>query len=101
VEDVRKLLAKIVCATMLTNEEVTFQPQEEEDKDLVHLGICQLVKVKGDYRWKLSEPLAIRVAHEVLNAVTDMDGPKTVLHFARNNLYDILFKLGIKASAKG
>jgi hypothetical protein len=80
---------------------VTFPPQEEEEKDLVHLGICQLVKVKGEYRWKLSEPLAIRVAHEVLNAVAGMDGPKTVLFEARNNLYEILFKLGPKASAKG
>lgn len=72
-QDMCKLVADIIIAAALCHDEVYFPPptldHSSDEKDLVYMGICQLVWHNGSVRWKLADPLAVRVCCEVLHEI--------------------------------
>jgi hypothetical protein len=58
-------LKKMLVAVILDSS-LTFSPTENDMVDLVNVGLCQLRLKKTKYVWTLAEPLAIRVARDVL-----------------------------------
>ena len=98
--NIKHLLEKMVLASLLTDGQMTFLAAENNQRDLVDIGLCRLISEGQNFRYKLAEPLAIRVAVEVLNA-EDITVDSIVLNKAKRDLLDSLIQFGSKSSQKG
>jgi hypothetical protein len=94
-----------MSVAIISDGEALFPPNSEQ-RDLVHMGICQLERVIGDnalneYRWRLSELLAQHVCLAICANRDGKESTQTVLSMATHSMYEILFKFGEKTTNKG
>jgi hypothetical protein len=92
-------LKKILVASIMDSN-LTFSPTAYDIVDFVNVGLCQLKRVEGKYVWTLAEPLAIRVAFNVLRKL-GISSSDLVLDKALTLFYDHLLQFGNKTSEKG
>jgi hypothetical protein len=93
-------LKKILVASIMDSN-LTFSPTANDIVDFVNVGLCQLKRVEGKYVWTLAEPLAIRVAFDVLRKLGISPSSDLVLDKALTQFYDHLLQFGNKTSEKG
>ena len=65
--EIQPLIRTILFASLMTSGKLPLMKTDYGDsRDLMHIGICQLIGSETMDYWKLSEPLAIHVCCEVL-----------------------------------
>jgi len=100
-KDVVSLLKHIVASSTLFGN-IPYAPTTEDlqNRDLVNVGICRLTQTEDSFKWQLAEPLALRVAKEVLQKLGQFSG-QIVLDNALKAVFDTMNMLGPKAAEKG